>query len=277
MSAEDAMSATTLAVDAGRTSCRVAVYEGLDRQGVTTVPATGTLMDRDGPTLVAAAIAEGVAQLGVAQAHGARIAIGVAGMWGADTRVNEFADAVKAALGVDEVAVTTDIITAHVGAHGLQPGVTLVAGTGAVAVGLDRDGRAHRVDGWGHVLGDAGSGHWLGREGLRAAFSALDGRGPQTVLQERAQGRFGPLPSLPYWIADQRDPARAVASFAADVLEVAEFNDPVAVELVTRAAAALATTVRTVAQRMTGTSPVPVCTLGGLVGPPLQTYLNQEL
>lgn len=61
-------------------------------------------------------------------------------------------------------------------------GVALVAGTGAIALGRDAEGRIARASGWGHVLGDEGSGYDLGRAGLRAALRAADGRGRMTAL-----------------------------------------------------------------------------------------------
>jgi N-acetylglucosamine kinase-like BadF-type ATPase len=42
-------------------------------------------------------------------------------------------------------------------------GVVIVAGTGSIAYGCDRDGYAARSGGWGYVLGDEGSGYWMGR------------------------------------------------------------------------------------------------------------------
>ena len=44
-----------------------------------------------------------------------------------------------------------------------------------------RSGRAARAGGWGYVLGDEGSGYWLGRQALRAVMRAADGRGPATT------------------------------------------------------------------------------------------------
>ncbi len=66
--------------------------------------------------------------------------------------------------------------------------------------------RVARVDGWGNIMGDAGSGYWIGREALDAVMRAYDGRGPQTALTDvvraavagsrerlhRAAGRRGP-------------------------------------------------------------------------------------
>jgi len=63
-------------------------------------------------------------------------------------------------------------------------GYALVAGTGSAAIRV-RDGRQEAVaDGIGWLLGDAGSGFWIGRRVARAVAAQLDGRGPTTALTE---------------------------------------------------------------------------------------------
>jgi N-acetylglucosamine kinase-like BadF-type ATPase len=64
-------------------------------------------------------------------------------------------------------------------------GVALVAGTGSIALGRDAQGTITRAGGWGHILGDEGSGYEIGRLALQAATRAADGRGESTALLER--------------------------------------------------------------------------------------------
>lgn len=54
-------------------------------------------------------------------------------------------------------------------------GVLLYAGTGSIAVHVDREGGLHRAGGRGVVLDDAGGGHWIAREALRLIWRAEDG------------------------------------------------------------------------------------------------------
>ncbi|HTD18606.1 MAG TPA: BadF/BadG/BcrA/BcrD ATPase family protein, partial [Ktedonobacteraceae bacterium] len=63
-------------------------------------------------------------------------------------------------------------------------GVALIAGTGSIALGRDAQGNTARAGGWGHVLGDEGSGYTIGRMALQVAVRAADGRGPATTLLE---------------------------------------------------------------------------------------------
>lgn len=65
-----------------------------------------------------------------------------------------------------------------------RKGLGIIAGTGSIAVGRDgrRGGDRIRAGGWGHFMGDEGSGLWLGRQALNASTRAADGRGAQTEL-----------------------------------------------------------------------------------------------
>jgi glucosamine kinase len=79
------------------------------------------------------------------------------------------------------VRLTNDAELALTGLDGAV-GVAVIAGTGSIAVGRDATGRMARSGGWGHIMGDEGSGYELGRLALKAAVRAADGRGPQTAL-----------------------------------------------------------------------------------------------
>jgi glucosamine kinase len=88
---------------------------------------------------------------------------------------NKISGAVAAVGGDTEVA-----LAAAPGAP--TDGLVLIAGTGAIATRLAGRKRSAVVDGHGWLLGDEGSGYWLGGRTVRAALEALDGRGPWTAL-----------------------------------------------------------------------------------------------
>ena len=80
------------------------------------------------------------------------------------------------------VLVVNDALVAlEAGAAG-QPGVVVIAGTGSIAYGRNAHDEAARAGGWGYVLGDEGSGYWIGRAALRAVLRQSDRRGPVTRL-----------------------------------------------------------------------------------------------
>lgn len=80
------------------------------------------------------------------------------------------------------VLVVNDALVALQAGVGDDPGIVIVSGTGSIAYGRNAAGRAARAGGWGYVLGDEGSGYWLGRMALRAVVRAADGRGGATAL-----------------------------------------------------------------------------------------------
>ncbi|HUR54577.1 MAG TPA: N-acetylmuramic acid 6-phosphate etherase, partial [Gemmataceae bacterium] len=70
-------------------------------------------------------------------------------------------------------------------------GVAVVAGTGSMAYARGSAGRTARAGGWGHLLGDEGSGYAIAIAGLRAAARSADGRAPATPLTDRLLAALG--------------------------------------------------------------------------------------
>ncbi|HEY2155142.1 MAG TPA: BadF/BadG/BcrA/BcrD ATPase family protein [Isosphaeraceae bacterium] len=57
-------------------------------------------------------------------------------------------------------------------------GVGLIAGTGSIAVGRDREGRTSRAGGWGYVISDEGSAFAVSVAALKRVVRRADGREP---------------------------------------------------------------------------------------------------
>jgi N-acetylglucosamine kinase-like BadF-type ATPase len=90
------------------------------------------------------------------------------------------------------VEVCSDIEAAFASAPGTPAdGLALVAGTGAVAMRITDRRATTTVDGDGWLLGDDGSGFWIGRSAVRAALRMADGRGPGTGLAVAVGRVFG--------------------------------------------------------------------------------------
>jgi N-acetylglucosamine kinase-like BadF-type ATPase len=258
-----------VAVDLGKTGCRAALWNGSDGPPRQTreVPGAPGLAAENGVAAARAAVLAAVRPL--LEAHpaprSATVCVGAAGAASAPDAARALAGLLLADLPTDEVAVTSDAVTAHAGALGGHTGVVLAIGTGAVAIGIGDDGSYARVDGWGPWLGDEGSGAWIGAAGLRAALRAHDGRGPDTALLAAAVERFGEPDRLPTAVGRDGNPARTAASFAPDVARLAATGDAAASEIIRGAAAALGEAVLAAARRIGGDE-LSVTFTGGLTG-----------
>jgi glucosamine kinase len=73
-----------------------------------------------------------------------------------------------------QIIIESDAFIASIGAIGIDPGILLIAGTGSIVIGRDKNRNMFRVGGWGPYFGDEGSGFWIGREAVSAALRSLD-------------------------------------------------------------------------------------------------------
>ncbi len=80
---------------------------------------------------------------------------------------------------------------AHTGALDGQEGLILISGTGSICYGRSEDGRSTITGGWGHLIGDQGSGYGLGRDALAAVSKEFDGYGQKTMLKDLLAGELG--------------------------------------------------------------------------------------
>ncbi|NUT38491.1 MAG: ATPase, partial [Thermoactinospora sp.] len=239
-------------VDAGATSTRVAVHAldgtrvGYARTGAGNPSAQG----------LAKAVAAIGAALGEALgAHdGGRVVASLAGVAGqVETLVPELTR-VWAEHGIRVAPrLSGDVAVAYAAGTPEPTGSLLLSGTGAVAARVV----GHRLDviadGLGWLLGDEGSGFWIGRAAAKAVVTALD----QGLAPEPGDGTLAALvvghflgderPGSPRAVADrvvrlaQADHMR-LAAVSALVSRAAEAGDPMAVKVADEAADRLVST-----------------------------------
>ncbi|MFW6598212.1 N-acetylglucosamine kinase [Propionibacteriaceae bacterium Y2011] len=142
--------------------------------------------------------------------------------------------------------IAHDSVTSHLGALAGEPGCVLAVGTGVVALGVGTT--TARVDGWGSLVGDAGSGHWIGRAAVEAVLRAEDGRGAPTTLRDRVADRFDGLDALGVRLQQHPDRVRLIASVARDVAELAG-TDRIAAKITDDAGRELSQTVHVACRR----------------------------
>jgi N-acetylmuramic acid 6-phosphate etherase len=81
--------------------------------------------------------------------------------------------------------IGNDLDSGFAAAFGLaRDGIIVISGTGSCVYGR-RDGRKVQVGGWGHLLGDHGSGYWIVQRTLQAALRQFDRTGkPNRTLRK---------------------------------------------------------------------------------------------
>ena len=229
-----------LAVDAGQTEIRAALADSGRGPRTATAPGVLRMGERTGPEEVAAALLAAVAALGPLPEPLPPLAVGLSGFEAAaEDDLRRVGELLRARLDVGRLAIASDGLTSLLGALGDRDGAVVAAGTGAVCVAR-RGERLAKVDGWGALLGDAGSGFAIGRAGLDAALRQADGRGGSAALLRAAERRYAPLPDLSERIYAAEVPTRAVAAFAADVAREAAAGEPRAAAILAEAARELA-------------------------------------
>ena len=105
------------------------------------------------------------------------VCVGLAGA--ARPEISELVRRIVSELVPGKVEVVGDNVIALQAAFGDGPGVIVIAGTGSIAYGRNREGQTARAGGWGFAISDEGSGHWIGRTAVAAAIGAWDER-PRT-------------------------------------------------------------------------------------------------
>jgi glucosamine kinase len=158
----------------------------------------------------------------------------------AGTNTDKIAGNVREARS-DAWIVVNDVVGAWATATGGAAGVAAIAGTGSNVFGVGVDGgdpRVWRAGGWGHTLGDEGSGYWLGLQSIKATLRHRDGSGPATALSAVAPAFFEQpnVEAVAQSVyAEQLAPSR-IAAFAIETAKLAEQGDAVACELYERGA-----------------------------------------
>ncbi len=148
--------------------------------------------------------------------------------------------------------VVNDALIALVAGAGDGPGIVIIAGTGSIAYGRSAEGSAARAGGWGHIIGDEGSGYWIGQHALSAVVREVDGRGPSTRLTRDVLTHFGvaDAQALVRIVYNLEAPRHSVAMLGPIVQRACEEGDAVAAQILEQAAEELAMAGRSVATRL---------------------------
>jgi N-acetylglucosamine kinase-like BadF-type ATPase len=202
------------------------------------------------------------AKVNLAEVRG--VCIGMAGA--ARPMISSIVKGMVAEIFSGEVEVVGDMVIALEAAFATKPGVIVIAGTGSIAYGRNKDGHTVRAGGWGFAISDEGSGHWIGRAAVSGVMRAQD--------EHEAPPAGLALSILHAWRLETLDelvqaanasPGADFANLFPHVLAAADAGDPIARSVLTEAGAELAVLAKIVIGRMFEQAPtVPVAMSGGV-------------
>jgi glucosamine kinase len=182
-----ALSLVALGMDIGGTATRVLILDSEGRRrgagraggGNPTAHPRGVWTHAMSEALSRAIAESGPVKVG-------SVVVGVAGAGTSTDRdaVMSFERIIRSETGCRcRIEVTDDAVIAFAAGTAHPDGTVLVAGTGTIAAAIRDRSAVNLVDGHGWLLGDQGSGFWIGREAVQAVLADLDGRGPMTSLR----------------------------------------------------------------------------------------------
>lgn len=168
-------------------------------------------------------------------------------------------------IGLPENRILThDARIALIGGAEKLSGVIIIAGTGSIVYGMDATGREAQAGGWGHLLGDEGSGYDIARRALQAVVRAADGRGDPTLLSSLmldALELSQPRNLIPWMHSVGKD---KVAQLTGAVFDAANANDSVAQGILDKAADELTLAARVVIDKLGFSQPFDLVLSGGI-------------
>lgn len=263
------MQSLVVGVDGGGTKTRAILA---DERGAPIAEAVGTgstvkpQESERSAGIIAGVVRDVLEEAGKRETKPQILYVGVAGV-GRPTEREALHEALSTHQLADEVVIDTDFSVALTDAFGEGPGVLVIAGTGSSAFARGPAGATARCGGWGPVIGDEGSGSWMGRRALSVVAAAADGREPETALTGAVltAAEVSETSELIRWAANAT-PA-TLATLAPVVLSVADGGDLRANSIVSMAVEELALHVRALARQLftDERASVPVALTGGLL------------
>lgn len=166
--------------------------------------------------------------------------------------------------GIPVWKLVGDQVIALQGALSGKPGIALIAGTGSICFGKNEAGSFARSGGWGHLIGDEGSGYALGQNALAAVARAMDGWGEQTLLTRLLAEQMGLRDRAEIISYAYGGDKSRIAALSPLVEEAARQQDRTAQRIIRENARHMTGLVGAVAGRL-GTVQGSVATLGGLL------------
>jgi glucosamine kinase len=253
-----------LGIDGGGTKTRCII--GDERSVLGTGSGSGSNILRVGEACaqdaLAGAVHEACVAAGISPQQIARTCAGVSGA--ADDGIASLVQRLLIAIVGGAIEVIGDMEVALEAAFGGDPGIIVIAGTGSIAYGRNPRGDKARVGGWGRVVSDEGSGHWIATKALAAALRSRD-EGVDSDLLQRLLAELNLATADDLVIHLNADPVRDYAFLFPAVLASAKAGDRSAGEVFNYAGAELAQLANALIHRLfNDTENISVATHGGV-------------
>ena len=253
-----------LGIDGGGTKTRCVI--GDDSSVLGTGSGSGCSILRVGEACardsLAGAIHEACVQAGVSPQQITRTCAGIAGA-GDDGIASRLQRLLIEVVG-GAIEVIGDMEVALESAFGDGPGIVVTAGTGSIAFGRNGKGDTARAGGWGRILCDEGSAHWIAVKAIDAALHEFD-RGSERQILSDIMSELDLKTPTDLAVYAGGTPTPEFAILFPLVIAAADGGDEIARRVLEIAGIELAGLVKIVAERLFGDSEeIPVATNGGV-------------
>lgn len=175
------------------------------------------------------------------------LCIGASGS--SNRKMNEIIDSVFSSSKIQKWKVVGDNEIALEGAFNRKDGIIVISGTGSICFAKCSDS-IFTSGGWGHLLGDEGSGYALARDALKAITVLIDGLGKETIISKLLKDELAlfdrsSIISFVYSV-DKKE----IASIAPIVEKAGRMGDEIALKIIKNNASLLAQKVKSVSVKL---------------------------
>lgn len=218
-----------MGIDGGGSKLRITITDA-DLRPLASIeggPANPSVIGHDkARSLIRHEIADALRQARLRPQEIAAAAVGIAGASNLHSE-DWLLETVKPTLPGALIVPSSDLEIALVGSLGQRQGILLLAGTGSAVYGVAPGGRRLQIGGWGYLLGDEGSGYWIGSQLLRHVIARHDqGASSEDDALTRAcmdaLGLTEPRELIAWLYRSKEAPATRIACLAELVLNAVE-------------------------------------------------------
>ena len=259
-----------IGIDGGGSKTKFLCFDSTGREcgAATTV---GTYCAQDGIDAVLSRLQDGISRSLPEKTSDVLIGFGMPA-FGENHKLDALAAGkIRDAFSSMKIHIDNDSAIGWAGSLAMEPGISVVAGTGSIAYGRDASGKTERCGGWHEFFSDEGSGYWLGKQLLQLFSQQSDGRLKKTVLYDLVRSKLSlqddfDIISLTnqHYATSRKD----TAALQKILLEAARMGDPHALACYDRASEELSKLIVTALNKLGFPKKVSVSYQGGLFAIP---------